>query len=102
MSLPPERRPAADKTSNGIAAKMVGQAVDGDRPARHLHLSDAVLPFVPRFAAQMIDRPRRQWRRRAVEAAGSAPPEPHRRRCPQRNADDMLEHRTVAVPSDPG
>ena len=48
------------------------QAAEGDRPARHLHRGDAVLPFVSRRARQMIDRPRRQEHRCSIETAGPA------------------------------
>ena len=37
-----------------------------------------------------------------VETTGPAPPEAHRRRGAERDAEDMLERRPVAVPADPG
>ena len=54
------------------------------------------------LAGQMIDRSRRQQHRRPVETTRPASPETHRRRGAQRDAEDMLEHRPVAVPPDPG
>ena len=54
------------------------------------------------LAGQVIDRSRRQQHRRPIETTRPASPETHRRRGAQRDAEDMLEHRPVAVPADPG
>src|SRR5215472_2211109 len=81
---------------------LLRQAAEGDRPSRHLHGSNAVLPFMPRLPRQMIDRPRRQEHRRPIETAALASPKPHRRRSSERDAEDMLEHRPVSVPADSG
>lgn len=40
----------------GVQSALLGQGAEGDRPARRGHRGDAVLPFVARFAGQMIDR----------------------------------------------
>ena len=61
-----------------------------------------MLPFVPRFAGQMIDRPRPQDGRRPIEAAMAAAAETHRRRGAERDAENMLEDRTVPVPANSG
>src|SRR6266496_3558436 len=50
----------------------------------------------------MVDRPRRQRCGGTVEAARLAAPKSHRRGRAERNTNDMLEHRPVAVPSDAG
>ena len=78
------------------------QAAEGDRPARHRHRRDAVLPLVPRFAAQMVNRSGSQLGGGAVEASSPAPAESHRRGGTERDADNMLEHRTITMPADPG
>src|SRR6478609_6839501 len=62
------------------------QAAEGDRPARHRHRRDAVLPLVPRFTAQMVNRSGSQHGGGAIEARGAAPAEPHRRGGTERDA----------------
>ena len=105
--------PITVQATGGVARRLVsaatplhgfllGQAAEGDRPACHVHLSDAVLPIVPRFAAQVVDRSRRQLGGSPVKASSAASSESHRRRRPKRDADDMLEHRTIPMPTDPG
>src|SRR6516162_5169557 len=80
------------------AEPLLRQAAEGDRPARHFHGGDAVLPFMARLAGQMIDRPRREKRRDPIVTAAPASPEPHRRRGSERDAENMLEYRPVSVP----
>src|SRR3954469_15601901 len=82
-------------------ATLFGEAAESDRPAGRIHPGDAVLPFVPRRARQMIDGPRSEQRGGAIETAGSAPAKSQRRRCSKRDAEDMLEDRAVAVPAKP-
>ena len=84
------RRPFADRLRKVIDQRVT--SMDGD----------AVLPSMPRLAGEMIDRPRRQLCRRPIETAGPATPEPQRRRRSERDAEDMLEHRPVSVPANPG
>ena len=48
----------------------------------------------------MVDRPGHQQCRRPIKAAVPASPEPHRRRRPKRDADDMLEDRPISMPAD--
>src|SRR6202035_2799040 len=85
-----------------LQTALFGKAAEGDRPARHLHRGDAVLPFMSRLAGQVVNRPRRQEPRRPIETAGLASRKRYRRRGAERYAEDMLEHRPVSVPSDPG
>ncbi len=61
-----------------------------------------MLPFVPDFARKMIDRTRREWERRALELGAGAAAQAQRCGCAERQADHMVEDRTVAVPADPG
>jgi hypothetical protein len=82
--------------------KSVPGSAKGDRPACHVHLRNAVLPFVSSFAREMVDGSRRQQCRRPIKAARPASAEPHRRRRAERNADDMLEDGPITMPADPG
>src|ERR1700733_592919 len=52
-----------------------------------------------RSATLSLRRSRCQEYRRAVETALIAPAETRRRRCPDRDANAMVEHRPVPVPT---
>jgi hypothetical protein len=78
------------------------QAAEGDRPARHRHRRDAVLPLAPRFAAQMVNRSGSQLGGGAIKASSPASAASHRRGGTERDADNTLEHRTITMPADPG
>jgi hypothetical protein len=66
------------------------------------YLGYAVLPFVPRLAAQMVNRSGHQLDGSPIKTAGSAAAESHRRRYPKRNADDVFAYGAIPVPTDPG
>ena len=78
------------------------QAAEGYRPACFGHLGDAMLPPVPRFAAEMVNRSGWQLGGDPIKPAGSASSESHRRRRPDRNPQDMFEHAAIPMPTDPG
>jgi hypothetical protein len=61
-----------------------------------------MLPLMPRFTAQMVNRSGRQLGEGALETPGPAPAKSHRRRHPERHANDMLEHRAVPMSADTG
>ena len=65
-------------------------------------LGYAVFPFVPRLAAQMVNRSGLQLGGSPTKTAGPASSETHRRRRPKRNADDVSEYGAIPVPTDPG
>src|ERR1700738_3001387 len=50
----------------------------------------------------MVNRSGSQLGGGAIEASGPAPAESHRRGGTERDADNMLEHRTITMPADPG
>src|SRR4051812_34560295 len=80
----------------------LGQATEGNRPPRHLNIGDAVLPVVPSFPGEMINRPGREEHGRTIKTVGVASSKPECRRRPERDPDDMLEHWSVPMPPDPG
>ena len=50
----------------------------------------------------MVNRSGSQLGGGAIEASSPAPAESHRRGGTERDADNMLEHRTITMPADPG
>lgn len=61
-----------------------------------------MLPAMPCLAAKMVRRTRLELDGSPLEAGICTVPETQDRRCRERNADDVLEHRAVTVPADTG
>ena len=85
-----------------MPSETCSQAPEGDRPARHRHFGNAVLPLVTRLAAQVIDRSCRQADCGTLEAAPLASAEPHCRGRAKRNPDHVFKYQTIAMPANPG
>src|SRR3546814_8262151 len=61
-----------------------------------------MFPFVPDFAREMIEGAGRERERGTLEPGAGPAAQAQRHRCAERQADHMVEDRTVAVPADPG
>lgn len=57
---------------------------------------------MPRLTAKMISGSWLEHCRSALELGPDTPAEAHCGGSPKRNPNDMLEHRTILVPSNPG
>src|SRR5262249_4151243 len=77
-------------------------AAERHRIAQAIERRDAVLPFAAHGAPQQIRRARLQFDRGALPSAGALSPQPKAAPRAERDADDILEHRAVAMPADPG
>src|SRR3546814_3969334 len=89
----------SDWSSDVCSSDLVGEAAEGDRPARLLHRCDAMLPLVPGFTSEVIDAARRERRTGPLELPVHTAAQPQAGRGTERDADDVLEHRAVLVPS---
>ena len=61
-----------------------------------------MLPLVPRFATKVVNRSGSQLGGGTIEASSAAPAKSHCRGGTERDADNVLEHRTITMPADPG
>ena len=59
-----------------------------------------MLPLAAHFPGEVVGAARRERELDAAEAPLGALAEGERRRGPERNPDDLVEHRAVAVPAD--
>lgn len=82
-----------------LHALLPRQAAEGYGPACHSPCGYAVLPLVPRFAAQMVNRPGPQLGGSPIKAAGSTSPESHRRLRPKRDANELVEYCAIPMPT---
>src|SRR3546814_6574735 len=92
----------SDWSSDVCSSDLVGEAAEGDRPARLLHRCDAMLPLVPGFTSEVIDAARRERRTGPLELPVHTAAQPQAGRGTERDADDVLEHRAVLVPANAG
>src|SRR3546814_8303692 len=99
---PPCRRLAGHLSHYRLRSVAVAKRSEGDRPAWDLHRRDTMLPVGPHLVLQMIDRAGREREREAREFLALLAAKAHRRRGAERDADNMLEHRPVAMPPDTG
>jgi hypothetical protein len=63
---------------------------------------DAVFPIVPDLSRQMVEAARLERDVDAAPALALLAAEAHRRRRAEREADDLIVDRAIAVPADPG
>ena len=79
-------------------AARLGQAPKSNRPARDLHLGNAMFPFMSSLATEVVNRPRRQRRRTAIEAARPSATEAHRRRRTTCSKQDRSRCHPIPAP----
>src|SRR5438874_12975361 len=76
------------------------ERAESDRVTQVLYSRDAVLPGAARFAVEDVGRPGRRRELRRFEGLAFAATEAEAAGRGERDADDAVEHRRVAMPAD--